>query len=224
MLVGRATLRHQPTTPWDRVCGAVLIAVALVGCSAKAAAPTTTVALDFTPVTAATTRPTTTTSPTTVAPTTTVATGANGQPWPEGAPVVNFYEQDEIERTRQFRDFLTWQGQDSRRQLASYKLYVEPGSVAETEQGQAAPLNAERNVISECSGVFDSYTRWRRESTRTIWIQVVGSGPACSGTANGVPVTRPAIPLIVYYFLWSQQSNGSWLIADINIESEILAP
>jgi hypothetical protein len=203
-----------------RTCTIGLAAVAvLVGCTGNPASPATTFASDFNPVTAAPMTAVTTTS-TTIASTTTKP----GPQWPADAPFVDLYEPDEIKRTEQFNAYLAWQGRDSDRRAAYARLYVEPGSRAERELISTLDLNKNTRTTADCPFTVDSLTRWKAPSRDLVWMQSVGSVPACEGTRNGEAITGAPTPLFVQYVLWARQSGGKWLAREINYGTEILQP
>jgi hypothetical protein len=202
-----------------RAVALLLTAVSIAGCTGGSEAPATTVVMDFTPVTASTsTKPPSTTTAVVA------ATTKPGPQWPADAPFVDLYEDDEIKRTEQFNAYMAWQSQDSDREAAHFGLYVEPGSREDKEVRATIDLNKGIRTTAACPFTVDSMTRWDTPTASLVWMQSVGSIPACSGQRNGAPISGAAVPLFVEYLLWSQQSDGKWLVRELNYETEILQP
>jgi hypothetical protein len=162
--------------------------------------------------------------PTILAVTTTAARTTVGEPWPEGAPFVDLYEDDHYKRTEQLEAFNDWRTDDSTRE-EFFALYTKAGTSADGLGKQNLELRQSKPEANDCTGIVDSVTRWRQtDSDNLVWIQVTSSSPACTGIVEGKPATRAFIPLQVHYWLWEEQSDGRWLVIERVDTTELLEP
>jgi hypothetical protein len=188
--------------------------VLIAGCSGgDAAAPTSVVARTTVASTSAptTTRPATTTTPSTIAPT--------GPQWPAGSPTVDLANPDHIERTRELLEFVDWRTDDWSRWEGTWELWTMPDSPARQSDSGTWELNGGRNQseTNDCTLQIEETRLWERESPLGVWVEAYGSLPPCSGEANGSPVSTPGLLEIAFYYLWTQQLDGTWLVSEFHL-------